>query len=666
MNNRVKRLILFAQAVAGDIKALKLKIGNTDTLVTDDKTSTVNAINEVAGSSKEIKDSIEKFKTEIGINSEIAEANDISVNPFELLVPFIKNQISSGQTSDNEYSEAVYYIPKNTRTIKYLLNGTLSSNLGIKIKQGAFEKFVHFTSPIEDNFELPAEIDTSKEYTINKYDVFGHYLNTYKIVPQEQFFKNNNVADLINNFNNIIGIEQFKDNNYLGMNQVVIADENETNKIKTLLSQIDLTVPINYKKYIFLNKNLTKYYNFRTESWENTTDFTNRSLLDDILSAYFNDTDNKILMSNDANLEEIYTSVLTKNIYFINKQNFLSQEKIEEKYKASERALTNALYIDYNTKEYFNPITRTWDSLGDKYNPQIKPFVYNKYINTLKKANDNNINYYNGESNIYTPYSETSDLAPLIGFVDNENNLECNISHIYNNLPVILNINGTKFYDYILTKTWVDRWDTMQDAINSILQTNTYKKAIIPLKNKIDKLNTVMDTIDLTKTLEFTGNTETELNNALIDKDILIINAKTFNSFNLDNISNLQNVKLINLYDDYLATNKVKKLHNKIIVANTNWGSSNETITDLLKYMNSNTDTLFLSLIDNTNNPQLNHPTNDNVTNQQDIIHRYQAKESPESFYYNSIIVSKKLKDTKFAPLLTKLTYTPHTIIDHL
>lgn len=658
---RIERLKLLASAIAGDFKSLRLKLGNTDELITDDKTSAVNAINEVAGSSKEIKDSIEKFKTEIGINSEIIAANNISVNPFELLVPFIKNQIS-GQTSDNKYNENVYHIPKNTRTIKYLLNGTLSLNSGIKIKQGAFEKFVHFTSPVEDNFELPAEIDTSKEYTINKYDVFGHYLNTYKIVPQEQFFKNNNVADLINNFNNIIGIEQFKDNNYPEINQVVIADENEINKIKTLLSQIDLTVPVNYKKYIFLNKNLTKYYNFRTESWKNTTDFTNRSLFDDILSAYFNDTDNKILMSNDANLEEIYTSVLTKNICFINKQNFLSQEKIEEKYKASKRALTDALYIDYNTKEYFNPITRTWDSLGDKYNPQIKPFVYNKYINTLKKANDNNINYYSGESNIYNIYSETSDIASLINFIDNENNLECNISHIYNSLPVILNINGTKFYDYILTKTWVDTWDTMQDAINSILQTNTYKKAIIPLKNKIDKLNTVMDTIDLTKTLEFTGNTETELNNALINKDILIINAKTFNSFNLDNISNLQNVKLINLYNDYLATNKVKKLHNKIIVANTNWDSSNETITDLLKYMNSNTDTLFLSLIDNTNNPQLNHPTNDNVTNQQYIIHRYQTKESPESFYYNSIIVNKKLKDTKFAPLLTKLTYTPYKI----
>ena len=659
---RIERLKLLSSAIAGDFKSLRLKLGNTDELVTDDKTSAVKAINEVANSSKEIKDSIEKFKAEIGINSEIAAANNISVNPFELLVPFIKDRISDGQTSDNEYSETVCFIPKNTRTIKYLLNGTLSSNSGIKIKQGAFEKFVHFTSPIEDNFELPAEIDTSKEYTINKYDVFGHYLNTYKIVPQEQFFKNNNVADLINDFNNIIGIEQFKDNNYLETNQVVIADENETNKIKTLLSQIDLTAPIDYKKYIFLNKNLTKYYNFRTESWENTTDFTNRSLFDDILSAYFNDTDNKILMSNDANLEKIYTSVLTKNVCFINKQNFLSQEKIEEKYKASKRALTNALYIDYNTKEYFNPITRTWDNLGDKYNLQIKPFVYNKYINTLKEANDNNINYYNGESNIYNMYSGTSDFAPLIGFVDNENNLECNISHIYNSLPVILNINGTKFYDYILTKTWVDRWNTMQDAINSILQTNTYKKAIIPLKNKIDKLNTVMDTIDLTKTLDFTGNTETELNNALINKDILIINAKTFNSFNLDNISNLQNVKLINLYNDYLATNKVKKLHNKIIVANTNWGSSNETITDLLKYMNSNTDTLFLSLIDNANNLQLNHPTNDNVTNQQDIIHRYQTKESPESFYYNSIIVSKKLKDTKFAPLLTKLTYTPYSI----
>ena len=226
MNNRVKRLILFAQAVAGDIKALKLKIGNTDTLVTDDKTSTVNAINEVAGSSKEIKDSIEKFKAEIGINPEIANANNISVNPFELLVPFIKNQISNGQTSDNKYNEIVYYIPNQPHVIKNILNGKLSSNVGFKIKQGTFEKFVHFTSPVEDNFELPTEINTSKKYTIDEYNVFGHYLKTYKVIPYMDFI-NNHMAELTEQLTNFRDGYSFKGNNTV----TVVYDDNEQEKL---------------------------------------------------------------------------------------------------------------------------------------------------------------------------------------------------------------------------------------------------------------------------------------------------------------------------------------------------------------------------------------------------------------------------------------------------
>ena len=289
MNNRVKRLILFAQAVAGDIKALKLKIGNTDTLVTDDKTSTVNAINEVAGSSKEIKDSIEKFKTEIGINSEIATANNISVNPFELLVPFIKNQISNGQTSDNEYNETVYYIPGQPHIIKEILNGKLSSNVGFKIKQGTFEKFVHFASPVKDNFELPTEINTSKEYTINEYDVFGHYLKTYKVIPYIDFIK----KEFSKKYNTETQVSEYFGNNFLYPNMLYqIKDGFENINDNIVKNNIDNLCPLyvekQFVKKIYINTNANKFYNMDTKTWNSLSVFNLQNLADKYLESVIN------------------------------------------------------------------------------------------------------------------------------------------------------------------------------------------------------------------------------------------------------------------------------------------------------------------------------------------------------------------------------------------
>ena len=91
---KIERLKLLASAIAGDFKSLRLKLGNTDELVTDDKTSAVNAINEIAGSSKEIKDAMRTFSEELGFDKEITKVNNVSVNPFEMLVPFIKYKLA--------------------------------------------------------------------------------------------------------------------------------------------------------------------------------------------------------------------------------------------------------------------------------------------------------------------------------------------------------------------------------------------------------------------------------------------------------------------------------------------------------------------------------------------------------------------------------------------
>lgn len=366
MNNRVKRLILFAQAVAGDIKALKLKIGNTDTLVTDDKTSTVNAINEVAVSSKEIKDSIEKFKTEIGINSEIAKANNISVNPFELLVPFIKNQISNGQTSDNEYNEMVYYIPSQPHVIKSILNGKLSSNVGFKIKQGTFEKFVHFASPIKDNFELPAEIDTSKEYIINEYDIFGHYLNIYKVVPYVDFVNSNISQIILSNIGYYV--------NYTTQEE-----------INTIFTEDNEDIP-NNRFILYINENASKYYNPQTKRWENMPINLPKQYEDSLFKVIQKPDFNKTQTQN-INLTNSFSFDRRIDTYIADETTKMSIENIsmQKNYFIDNENNANKKIILNNAKtKYYNFVSSEWKELPKN--------ISDSFINASTEVYSNLIN----------------------------------------------------------------------------------------------------------------------------------------------------------------------------------------------------------------------------------------------------------------------------------
>ena len=366
MNNRVKRLILFAQAVAGDIKALKLKIGNTDTLVTDDKTSTVNAINEVAGSSKEFKDSIEKFKTEIGINSEIATANNISVNPFELLVPFIKNQISNGQTSDNEYNEEVYYIPSQPHVIKSILNGKLSSNVGFKIKQGTFEKFVHFTSPVKDNFELPAEINTSKEYTINEYDVFGHYLKTYKVVPYVDFV-NSNISKII-----LLNIGYYI--NYTTQEE-----------INTVFTEDNKDIP-NNRFILYINENASKYYNPQTKQLENMPINLPKQYEDSLFKVIQKPDFNKIQTQN-INLTNVFNFDSRIDTYIADETTKMSIENIsmqKNDFIDDENNANKKIILNNAKTKYYNFVSSEWKELPKN--------ISDSFINASTEVYSNLIN----------------------------------------------------------------------------------------------------------------------------------------------------------------------------------------------------------------------------------------------------------------------------------
>ena len=441
---RIERLKLLASAIAGDFKSLRLKLGNTDELVTDDKTSAVNAINEVAGSSKEIKDSIEKFKAEIGINPEIAAANNISVNPFELLVPFIKNQISNGQTSNNEYNETVYYIPSQPHIIKNILNDKLSSNVGFKIKQGTFEKFVHFTSPIEDNFELPAEIDTSKEYTINEYDVFGYYLKTYKVLPYMDFIRNH-ITDLTNSLTNFYSSYSFNGKRII----TIVYDNNEQEK---LLKKIEYPQK---NAYLYINKN-NQYLDLGINSWKNLSEIFNVNISDEYQQEVI------------KNIKKLYSNeFLLSNIIFLNQNNInyrltttsdfmiiVLPKELENTYSIKNFLLeseypTNCVFVNETFTKFYNSILQQWivmpEGIFDNYN--------NKMIDNLVNAD-----YYPIE-NLFRDDHHLNLGSAKIYFLNDEDKTFVNVKDIFEylrsdfNKITITNKDITKFYNPF-TQTW--------------------------------------------------------------------------------------------------------------------------------------------------------------------------------------------------------------------
>lgn len=517
---RIERLKLLASAIAGDFKSLRFKLGNTDELVTDDKTSAVKAINEVANSSKEIKDSIEKFKAEIGINSEIAAANNISVNPFELLVPFIKNQISNGQTSDNEYNETVYYIPNQPHIIKSILNGKLSSNVGFKIKQGTFEKFVHFTSPIEDNFELPAEIDTSKEYTINEYDVFGHYLKTYKVLPYIDFVRNH-ITDLTNSLTNFDTGYSFNGKRII----TIVYDNNEQEKL-----QKRIEYPQEYA-YLYINKN-NQYLDLGTNSWKNLSEISNINISDEyqqevvknIKKMYSNEFSfNNVIFLNQNNIDYKLTTtsdfmiiVLSKeleNTYSI--KNFL----LESEYP------TNCVFVDETFTKFYNPILQQWivmpANIFDNYN--------NKMIDNLVNAE------YYPTTNLFRDDHHLNLSSVKIYFLNDEDKTFINVKDIFEYLRsnfdriTIINKDITKFYN-----PFTQTWETItEESKNKILANKNseitkywaiqdYTKNIELVKKYLeDKL----DGIDLTSIANIVNRTRdidlTATNNQIGTKEVV-------------------------------------------------------------------------------------------------------------------------------------------------
>ena len=518
---KVERLKLLASAIAGDFKSLRFKLGNTDELVTDDKTSAVKAINEVASSSKEIKDSIEKFKAEIGINPEIAAANNISVNPFELLVPFIKNQISNGQTSDNEYNETVYYIPNQPHIIKSILNDKLSSNVGFKIKQGTFEKFVHFTSPIEDNFELPAEIDTSKEYTINEYDVFGHYLKTYKVLPYIDFVRNH-ITDLTNSLTNFDTGYSFNGKRTI----TIVYDNNEQEK---LLKKIEY--PQEYT-YLYINKN-NQYLDLGTNSWKNLSEISNINISDEYQNIAI------------KNIKKIYSNEFASSfIRFLSQDNINNRlniindflimvmpKELESSYSIKNFLLeseypTYCVFVNETFTKFYNSIIQQWI-----------PMPANIFDNYDNKMIDNLINAdYSPTENLFRDNHVLNLSYSKIYFLEDRDKDFVNIKDIFKSYQginvdriTIVDKDITKFFNPF-TKTWITITEENKNKILANKNSKVtkywaiqdYTKNIELVKKYLeDKL----DNIDLTSIANIVNKTRdidlTATNNQIGTKEVV-------------------------------------------------------------------------------------------------------------------------------------------------
>lgn len=459
---RIERLKLLASAIAGDFKSLRLKLGNTDELVTDDKTSAVNAINEVAGSSKEIKDAMKQFSENLGFDKEITKVNNVSVNPFEMLVPFIKDKLAEeGITNvDTEKNTQNCFFAFFDDTIKIQYGSNFSKNkYGIKLKQNAYDKFVKFDVSANNviNVSLPQEINTSQDIELDIYGILGHYMSDYKIMPYTKYIKQLNIpSDRVTVVNSL---EEHEGRSYsTGDNDILVLvkinlDElsNMTNSIKKLFKLQD-GQNITNKSYGFINQDVTKYFDFTTREWLPLKDLISSDMQYNImLSILQNPVDaNEIKYINEAWFT--HTSGLNKINIAAENSSVLNTILTKPLYKDNYNVILNP-----ELTKYYNNVTKQWNELPDNFKNQ---FDYLKNVDT-------NINIATSENNINVANKTTqtileSDSHSRTIFVVDKNKIT-NLSELDNNSMLFPTVYTTlvvdKTLNYVLdknTRTWVE------------------------------------------------------------------------------------------------------------------------------------------------------------------------------------------------------------------
>lgn len=459
---KIERLKLLASAIAGDFKSLRLKLGNTDELITDDKTSAVKAINEVAGSSKEIKDAMKQFSENLGFDKEITKVNNVSVNLFEMLVPFIKNKLAEeGITNvDAEKNTQNYFFVFFDDTIKFNQNNFSKNKYGIKLKQNTYDKFVKFDVSANNtiNVNLPQEINTSQDIELDIYGILGHYMSDYKIMPYTKYIKQLNIPSdrviIVNNLEEHKGRSYSStDNDILVLVKIDLDELSDiTNSVKKLFKLQD-GQNITNKSYGFINQDATKYFDFTTRQWLPLKDLISSDMQYNIMLSTL---PNPIALNNISYLNEaFYThsgngflnqlNIVVENSPVLNKFNNLA---FQDKFN---------VILNPELTKYYNNITKQWNELPNNFKNQ---FDYLKNV-------DNNINIATSENNIDVANKttqtelETDSHSRTISVVDK--NKITNLSELDTCSMLSTSYDTTLIVDktlnYVLdknTRTWVE------------------------------------------------------------------------------------------------------------------------------------------------------------------------------------------------------------------
>lgn len=459
---RIERLKLLASAIAGDFKSLRLKLGNTDELVTDNKTSAVNAINEVAGSSKEIKDAMKQFSENLGFDKEITKVNNVSVNPFEMLIPFIKDKLAEENITnvDAEKNTKNCFFVFFDDTIKFQDRNNFSKNkYGIKLKQNAYDAFVKFNVSANNtiNVSLPQEINTSQDIELDIYGILGHYMSDYKIMPYTKYIKQLNIpSDRVIIVNNL---EEHKGRSYsTGDDDILVLVKINLDELSDMTNSIEKLFKlqdgqnITNKSYGFINQDATKYFDFTTREWLPLKDLISSDMQYNIMLSIL---PNPV----DANEIKYINKAWFTHISGLNKINIAAENSA-----ILNTILTKPLYKDnFNIilnpelTKYYNNVTKQWNELPNNFKNQ---FDYLKNVDT-------NINIATSENNIdvanKTTQTELENDSHLRRISVVDKNKITNLSELDNDSMLFPSVYTTlvvdKTLNYVLnknTRTWVE------------------------------------------------------------------------------------------------------------------------------------------------------------------------------------------------------------------
>lgn len=461
---RIERLKLLASAIAGDFKSLRLKLGNTDELVTDNKTSAVNAINEVAGSSKEIKDAMKQFSENLGFDKEITKVNNVSVNPFEMLVPFIKDKLAEENITnvDAEKNTQNCFFAFFDNTIKFNQNNFSKNKYGIKLKQNAYDNFVKFDVSTNNtiNVSLPQEINTSQNIELDIYGILGHYMSDYKIMPYTKYIKQLNIpSDRVIVVNSL---EEHEGSSYSTSDDDILAlvkiNSNELNEYNDIIDNIKKLFKlqdgqnITNKSYGFVNQDATKYFDFTTRQWLPLKDLISSDMQYNIMMSVLpNPVDaNEIKYINEAWFA--HTSELNKINIAAEDSNVLNTILTKPLYKDNYNVILNP-----ELTKYYNNITKQWNEL---------PYKFTNKFDYLKNV-DKNINIATSTSDVIAANKttqttlESDSHSKCISIVDK--NKVTNLSELDNDSMLFPTVYTTlvvdKTLNYVLnknTRTWIE------------------------------------------------------------------------------------------------------------------------------------------------------------------------------------------------------------------